>query len=147
MNAELIWIVVGFALIIAELFLTSFIVVFFGIAAVLVGIALWAGLPADGGVPYILFAAIALGTLFGLRTHFHKWFTGRVSSAGVDEDFVGHEAKIESGFDASSPGRGRVQYRGASWDARSQTPEIAVGSYALIVDRDSMVLIVEPPTP
>ena len=44
MSAALWWIVLGFAAVIAELFLTSFIVVFFGAAAILVGMAIWLGL-------------------------------------------------------------------------------------------------------
>ena len=39
---------------------------------------------------------------------------GDVASSSIDEDFVGRDVQIESGFDEASPGRGRVKYRGAS---------------------------------
>ncbi len=144
MSAALIWIMIGFALVIAEFFLTSFIVVFFGVAAIVVGIAIWLGLPADGGLVYIVFAAVALLTLFGLRSRFREWFTGDVTQGGLDEDFIGHDARVASGFDEVTPGRGKVTYRGASWEARSTTAHLAPDSYIRIVGRDSTVLHVAP---
>jgi membrane protein implicated in regulation of membrane protease activity len=144
MSAALIWIMIGFVLVIAEFFLTSFIVVFFGVAAIVVGVAIWLGLPADGGAAYVLFAAVALLTLFGLRGRFREWFTGDVAEGGLDEDFIGHDARVESGFDAATPARGRVAYRGASWDARSATAQLEANSYVRIVGRDGTVLHVAP---
>jgi membrane protein implicated in regulation of membrane protease activity len=145
MNTALLWIVGGFALIILEFFVTSFIVVFFGLAAVLVGIALWAGLPETSGIPYILFAALSLAMLFGLRARFQDWFVGDIASDNdSDDDFIGSEVEIVSGFDETSPGRGRVSYRGAQWDARSASQQLIKGSYARIISRHSAVLTIEP---
>ena len=144
MDAALIWLLVGFALIVAEFFLTSFFVIFFGIAAVVVALALWAGLPAASGMPYLLFAAVAVGTLLALRSRFRGWFAGTYADEGVDEDFMGREVLIESGFDASSPGRGRVSYRGAAWDARSDTETISAGARASITGRSGTQLHVTP---
>ncbi len=144
MSAALIWIMIGFALVIAEFFLTSFIVVFFGVAAIVVGVAIWLGLPADGGLAYIVFASVALLTLFALRARFREWFTGDVTEGGLDEDFVGHDARVASGFDETTPARGKVTYRGASWDARSTSAQLAPDSYVRIVGRDGTVLQVAP---
>ena len=144
MNIALIWLLVGFALICAEFFLTSFFVIFLGIAAVVVSVAIWAGMPAEGGMPYLLFAAVALGTLLGLRARFRDWFTGGYADDGVDEDFVGREVVVESGFDEASPGRGRVSYRGAAWDARSSQETMAAGTRAAIVARDGTRLEIAP---
>ncbi|MEM1436401.1 MAG: NfeD family protein [Pseudomonadota bacterium] len=140
----MIWLVVGFVLIVAEFFLTSFFVIFFGIAAVVVALALWAGLPAGSGAPYLLFAAVAVGTLLVLRSRFREWFTGSYADAGVDEDFVGREVIVESGFDGGSPGRGRVSYRGTAWDARSEQDTFATGARAAIVGRSGMQLHIGP---
>jgi len=144
MEIELIWILIGFLLIIAEFVLTSFIVVFFGIAALLVGLLLWLGMTAAFGIPYLVFAAFSLGSVLLLRSRFKEWFMGRTISADVDDDFIGHEVRIESGFDAANPKRGKVAYRGASWDSHSDTPILAAGSLARIVGRNGSLLAIEP---
>lgn len=144
MSIALLWIVAGFVLIVAEFALTTFVVIFFGIAALLVGLLLWAGLPASYGVPYLLFAALSLGLVLVLRSRFRDWFTGRTISADADDDFIGHEVRIESGFDPAQPGRGRVAYRGASWDARSSTAEYPADAIARIVRRQGSQLDIAP---
>ncbi|MEZ5595232.1 MAG: NfeD family protein [Pseudomonadales bacterium] len=143
MSAALWWIVLGFAAVIAELFLTSFIVVFFGVAAIVVGMAIWLGLPAEGGWPYFLFGMVSLGLLFGLRSHFQRWMKGRVADSGVDEDFIGREARVISGFTADEPGRGRIDYRGSGWNARADGKVFPEGALVRIVGREGITLVVE----
>lgn len=143
MDSALFWIVGGFALVIVEFFFTSFIVVFFGLAAILVGLALWSGVPAHSGIPYVLFAVLSLGLLFGLRARCQQWFVGSLAEVDSDDDFIGAEVKIISGFDTTSPGRGRVSYRGAQWDARSASAQLDVGSFAKIIARKSALLEIE----
>ncbi len=144
MTIALIWLLVGFGLIVSEFVMTSFITVFFGIAAVIVAIAIWLGMPADGSLPYIIFAGTSLALLFGLRNRFQNWFQGDVAGGGLDDDFIGREATITAGFEAADPGRGKIDFRGAAWDARSDTGEIASGSHVRIVARHGTVLTVEP---
>ena len=62
------WIGIGFALVIAEVTMGNFILFFLGVASICVGGALWAGMPADGGMPYILFAALAVFFLLVVRS-------------------------------------------------------------------------------
>ncbi|MEM7079681.1 MAG: NfeD family protein [Pseudomonadota bacterium] len=147
MSSALIWLVIGFVLIVAEFFITSFIVIFFGIAAVLVGTAIWLGLPDDSAIPYLTFAALSVVLLFGLRSRFQDWFVGSLAEHPGDDDFLGHEVQIESGFDDASPGRGRVSYRGAGWNAKSDSAHLVAGSYATIIDRQSALLTIEPTEP
>ncbi len=146
MDWALIWIVVGLALIVVEFFISGFVVIFFGIAALVTGLALWMGMSAEHGIPFIVFAVIAVGLLAVLRTRFKSWFVGTTLSADADDDFVGHEAKIESGFEVGQPNRGKVSYRGTAWDARSTHGPIAPGTVVRITARHSMVLEVEPLT-
>jgi len=146
MTAEIVWIVAGLVLLGGELVFGGFIVVFFGIAAIVTGVALWAGLPQTGGIPYLLFSVVAVGLLVFLRSRFQAWFTGKSISADHDDDILGHEAVVESGFDAHSPHRGRVGYRGAGWDARCALGPLAAGTYVRIVARDGLTLEVVPLT-
>lgn len=139
---QLYWLVLGFVLILAELTMGNFILFFLGLACVSVGAALWLGFPNENGMPFLLFAGLAILFLVTLRARMKQHFVGDVVKASDDEDFVGFEVKIESGFDHRSPGRGRVQYRGASWDAKSAQAEFAHHSLAEIVDRKANILII-----
>lgn len=144
MDWVLIWIVVGLALILVEFFVSGFVVIFFGVAALVTGIALWAGMSAEYGIPFVVFAIVSVALLVLLRSRFKDLFTGRTLSADADDDFIGHEAVVDSGFDESSTGRGKVSYRGAAWDARADEGSIDKGSVVRIVARHGVVLEVEP---
>ena len=72
MSEALWWIIAGFGLLIAELFLSSFVVVFFGAGAILTGVAIWLGLPTGSGLHYLFFVVVSLALLFGLRSHFQR---------------------------------------------------------------------------
>ena len=145
-NAEYVWLGVGFALIIAEVTMGNFILFFLGLAAALTGVAMWMGLPADNGIPYMLFAALALVLLVGVRSRMKLHLVGDSVRGSADEDFVGKEVSIASGFNESSPGRGRVTYRGADWNARSAQVAFAPGDIIKITGRDGNTLIVNQET-
>jgi len=145
-SAEYVWLGVGFALIIAEVTMGNFILFFLGLAAALTGVAMWMGLPAENGIPYLLFAALALALLVGVRSRIKLHLVGDSVQGSADEDFVGKEVSITSGFDESSPGRGRVSYRGADWNARSEQAEFASGAIIKITSRDGNTLIVNQET-
>lgn len=144
MTIALIWLLVGFGLIVSEFVMTSFITVFFGIAAVVVAIAIWLGMPADGSLPYFVFAGTSLALLFGLRNRFQTWFQGDVAGGGLDDDFIGREATVTEGFTATDPNRGRIDFRGAAWDARATAGAMDTGSHVKIIARHGTVLTVEP---
>ena len=143
LNPEYIWLGVGFALVIAEVTMGNFILFFLGVAAALTGVALWVGLPAQNGIPYMLFAALALVLVVGVRSRLTLHLVGDSVRGSVDDDYIGKEVTVVSGFDAASPGRGKVDYRGAEWNARSDRSEMGSRSMAKIVGRDGNTLIVE----
>ena len=136
------WIGFGFALVIAEVTMGNFILFFLGVASICVGGALWVGMPAEGGGPYILFAALAVVFLMVVRARMRSLTVGDVAQSTEDEDFVGFEVTIETGFDEASPGRGRVNYRGASWNARSAQDHFSTGTLTTIIDRNGSNLVV-----
>jgi membrane protein implicated in regulation of membrane protease activity len=104
------------------------------------------GLPAENGIPYLLFAALALALLVGVRSRMKLHLVGDSVQGSADEDFVGKEVSITSGFDESSPGRGRVSYRGADWNARSEQAGFSSGAIIKITSRDGNTLIVNQET-
>ncbi|MDE0762956.1 MAG: NfeD family protein [Porticoccaceae bacterium] len=137
---QYVWLVVGITLIIAEVTMGNFILLFLGGAAVVVGIALSMGMPSTGGLAYYLFAALSVVLLLGVRSRMGKIVVGDIAKGSDDEDFIGHNAVVESGFDDPSPTRGRVVYRGASWDAVSKHACQQVGAVLLIVGREGNCL-------
>ena len=137
-----LWIGFGFALIIAEVTMGNFILFFLGLAAVCVGGAIVLGMPADGGMPYIVFAALAVFFLLVVRARMPAFTVGDVARSTTDEDFIGFEVTIETGFDDASPGRGRVNYRGASWDASSAQSQFPTGALTTIIDRSGNKLVI-----
>ena len=141
-DAQFFWIGVGFALVLAEVLMGNFILFFLGLASIITGVALWLGMPADNGIPFLLFAVLSIALLVGLRSRMRNLAVGDVASSSMDEDFVGRDVQIESGFDSGSPGRGRVSYRGASWNAKSEQSHLPLGSFATIISRESNLLYV-----
>ena len=104
---QYVWLVVGIALIIAEVTMGNFILLFLGVAAVIVGIALSMGMPSTGGLAYYLCAALSVVLLLGVRSRILKIVVGDIAKGSGDEDFIGHNAVVESGFYDPSPERGR----------------------------------------
>ena len=90
-----LWIGIGFALVIAEVTMGNFILFFLGLASVCVGGAIWLGMPAGGGLPYLLFAGLAVFFLFGVRSRMPAFTVGDIAESTVDEDFIGRNATVE----------------------------------------------------
>ena len=65
----------------------NFILFFIGIASIITGIALWIGMPADNGLPFLLFATLSIA-LIGLRSKMRSVAVGDVASSSIDEDFA-----------------------------------------------------------
>jgi membrane protein implicated in regulation of membrane protease activity len=141
-SSEYLWLGFGFALIIAEVTMGNFILFFIGLAAVITGMALWGGMPSASGIPFMLFAGLALVLLVGVRSRLRQYLVGNSVQGSADEDYIGKEVTVVSGFTESSESRGRVNYRGADWDARSEEAHLAEGALATIVGREGNTLIV-----
>ena len=142
---SIVWIVSGAAMILAEFLFSGFIVVFFGLGAVIAGIAVAFGVPGSGGIPFIIFSVSSIVLLVVARNHMKTWFQGDLvgeKNADIDTGIIGDSVEIVSGFDESSPGYGIVRYRGSNWNARSEKEIHQVGTRLQVVDRESNVLIV-----
>ncbi len=148
MNPEIIWMLLGIFLILAEFVVPGLVVVFFGFSALIVGLLIWPGIiPGEGPLPFVVFAAVSLGTLLLLRKQCQSWFVGKSigsAIAGEDDDFLGREAIVASGFDNARAQAGRVTYRGTQWDARTaEETQLKTGDPVTIIGRKDSVLIIE----
>ena len=119
----------------------NFILFFLGIASIITRIALWFGMLADNGLPFLLFATLSIALLIGLRSKMRSVAVGDVASSSIDEDFVGRDVQIESGFDEASQDVAELNI-GASWDARSEQAHMPSGSFATILSRESNLLFI-----
>jgi inner membrane protein len=145
---ETIWIIFGFVLIISELLLNGFIIVFFGTSAVLTGILLWVGwLPADNGIPLFFFIGATVIQILTLRKFLKGIFLGNLdeNSSELDNDFVGKNAVVAEDFskqpDSAGSFHGKIFFRGTHWAAVASSP-LESGASVTIDKRKGSTLIV-----
>ena len=140
-----LWILVGLAIMSMELFMPGFILVFFGLGAVLVGVLLLL-VPLGINTQLILFPIISIVLLVSFRRYAQGYFIGRVSNAnptGAPVDVnIGQTAVVTEDILPNSP-RGKVEYHGTSWNADADA-EIKKGVKVVIIDRHDLTLKVRP---
>ena len=137
------WLVLGFGLLGAEMFVidAQFYLVFFGIAATLVGVLGFAGVGMPEWAQWLFFAALAVISMLAFRRRVYELVRGRTGhvqqrvSAG---DRVMVPQRLEPGQSC------RVDYRGTSWTARNvDVRPIEAGSEAFISEVDDLTLHVK----
>lgn len=149
MTVATIWIVIGIVLILSELLATSIIAVFFGVAAIVVGLSLQYGHIESYSMQFLVFGAVSLILLFTMRNQCRRWFVGytadeREHPSRVQED-IGSRVTVHSDF---VHGAGRVLLNGVQWDAES-ADALKAGDVAWVVANHGIKLLVtaERPTP
>lgn len=134
-----IWIVLGAALLAAELFLieAEFYLVFLGIAAITVGFLDVAGLDAPAWVEWIVFAGLSVATLLGFRRRLHAKL--RPVAAGFADTLVGETGVAR---EALLPGaQGAAELRGTTWTAQNVGAEpIPAGARVTVERSEGLVL-------
>ncbi|MEO8718797.1 MAG: NfeD family protein [Burkholderiales bacterium] len=110
MEAYLIWLLVGLALVIAELITGTFYLLVLGVGAFGAGAAAWLG--ADFPVQVITAVVVA-----GVGVYFVHAYRERNAAQQMRPIDAGQPASFESWVDQAA-GLARVRYRGASWEAR-----------------------------
>jgi membrane protein implicated in regulation of membrane protease activity len=137
------WIVVGAALLGAELLIPSdFFLVFLGLAALAVGLVGFVGPTLPAGVQWALFAVLAVVSLVGFRRRVRARFVQTGSDPRVDDTLAGEVAVAR---EALAPGAiGKAELRGSVWNARNAGREaLAVGQRARVVRVEGLVLHVQ----
>lgn len=109
MEHYLIWMLVGFALVIVELLTGTFYLLMLGVAAFGAAAVAYAGRGFEAQI--IVAALLAAAGCYGV--HVYRAKNARVQMASVD---AGQPANFEHWVDEGG-GFARVRYRGASWDA------------------------------
>ena len=119
MQPSLLWLLVGFGLVIVELLTGTFYLLMLGIAAFCAAAAAYFGQGFEGTLldqkfwlPVIVAVAAAAAGCYGV--HLHHARNAKAQMPSVD---AGQPANFENWIDQGG-GLARVRYRGASWDAR-----------------------------
>ncbi len=110
MQPSLLWLLVGFGLVIVELLTGTFYLLMLGIAAFCAAAAAYFGQGFE--VQVIVAVAAAAAGCYGV--HLHHTRNAKAQMPSVD---AGQPANFENWIDQGG-GLARVRYRGASWDAR-----------------------------
>ena len=137
------WLVVGLLLALAELATAGgFYIVFFGIAAIVVGLLAAAGLAGPLWTQLLLFSVIAVAGLLLFRSRLLRWVQLDPQAPAVDS-LVGDVGLVAR--DLGPDEIGKVELRGASWSARNATAVVLpAGSRCRVLRVDGLMLYVGP---
>ena len=138
------WVLLGLGLLFLELITpTGFYLLFFGVAAVLVGLLAAVGLDGPAWLQWLLFSLLSIGSLLLLRGRLQERMRS-VAPAQPDNDLVGGTA--ESLENIAVDGYGQVELRGTSWRAKNVGSEPITQAESCQVDRvEGVVLWVRKP--
>jgi membrane protein implicated in regulation of membrane protease activity len=139
METYLAWIIAGFVLVIIELLTGTFYLLVIGVGAFAGGAIAWAG------ASFFVQAVAACGVALAGTAWVRAWH-GRQKKGEVEDNLLdrGQPVVLEAWVDAAA-GRARVQYRGASWDARlvgAERPE--PGATLYITGQEGNAFLVGP---
>lgn len=140
-----LWFLLGVLLILSEFAFPGIIAVFFGAAAIVVAIILFAGFEPSLNLQILLFAALGVTLLLLTRSRLRTWFQGTSTTGqhGVEVLPVGTTVVAIEDF---TNGSGLVHYSGARWNAESDEP-ITAGQQVWTTGRRGLVLKVSPHPP
>ena len=137
------WIVVGLILIALEMAASGgFYVIFFGIAAIVIGALHTLDLAGPPWLQFLLFSAISVGSLLFFRRPFMRWM--QLDRPGSDVDSMIGETAVPL-EDIESGAVGRAELRGSVWSARNRgNAAVRKGQRCTVVAVDRLMIFLEP---
>jgi membrane protein implicated in regulation of membrane protease activity len=139
MDAWLLWVIVGFVLVIAELVTGTFYLLVLGVGAFA------AALVASVGANILVQAGVGSAVALGGAWFVHHWHEAHRKSDEGRANFLDRgQAVVLEGWTNEPAGIARVKYRGASWDARVAEPAVrpTPGSTLYIDSQENGTLVV-----
>ncbi len=143
LSAELVWFLIGLALLLLELLTPGLVLVFFGAGAWITALAVLIFEPTLNA-QLLIFLISSVLSLALLRKSIKTRFANNrkeTDTADLEEDYVGKIVQAIEDFD--NHGRGRVSFRGSTWQATASGP-VAAGQSLIIRKFDSILLHVDP---
>ena len=140
------WFLIGLGIMLVELALPGFVIIFFGIGAWITAFLVWVGVLDSLNAQLLAFVGASIVSLLALRGWLQRTLQGRVSDQELSEtrldDFIGHKAKVSVAISPDST-EGRVDFRGTGWAASAKVA-IPAEATIRIVSKDNLTLQVEP---
>lgn len=135
-----LWMYLGMALMLLELAVPGFVIFFFGLAAMTVGLGRFAfGEAFTMNWQLAAFSVLSVVYLVLLRSWLKNVFTGDKAGSALSDEYVGRSGKV---VEEISPARsGRVVIGGTEWTAVAESA-IAVGTDVKVVSRDNLTVTV-----
>lgn len=113
-----LWILVGAVLLAAEMAMPGgFFALFFGVAAILVGLLVRLHLVHSAWVEWLLFSLLSIASLLLVRDWVVAHLGGNEGPGGVDDSMIGEAAILTEDLDPG--GVGRAELRGTTWTVRA----------------------------
>ncbi|MDR0940998.1 MAG: NfeD family protein [Bacteroidales bacterium] len=138
---ELFWLICGIVGILFELLISGFVLIFFGIGALVTAACTYFISDITTTWQVIIFIAVSCGTLAFFRKSFKQILFSRKAPKERDElaeEFQGKTAVVLEDFVAQ---QGKVELNGSSWKATANE-NFAKGDVVFIQKRDNLTLIV-----
>ena len=140
------WFLIGLGIMLVELALPGFVIIFFGIGAWITAFLVWVGVLDSLNAQLLAFVGASIASILALRGWLQRTLQGRVSDEELSEtgldDFIGHKAKVSVAISPDST-EGRVDFRGTGWAASARVA-IPAEVTVRIVSKDNLTLQVEP---
>jgi membrane protein implicated in regulation of membrane protease activity len=133
------WLLLGIALMVLEVMTPGLVSIFFGLAAVVVGVLVFFWRSCPIALQYILFSLLSVVFLFVLRRLFRRAFTGRRTGEadGLGDDYAGAQAVVLTLIRPAEAGK--VEFRGSHWRAEAEEV-IEPGVPVIVTSRDNLTL-------
>jgi membrane protein implicated in regulation of membrane protease activity len=129
-----LWAILGIILIAAELMTMAFVLVFFGLGALLTALLTWVGVTHDFTSQLVVFSISSFAMLLMFRTFAKKQFFRK---SEISQEFIGQKVKVTKAISADRDGA--VSYRGSEWIAFSDSKEvIPAGAMAEIIGTEGI---------
>ncbi|MFN3383047.1 MAG: NfeD family protein [Runella zeae] len=135
-----IWVIIGTAMLIAELLSVTFVFAFLSVGAFVTAILTWVGLTPTINAQLFCFSIVSVMSLFALRKPLRGLLKRNDKSLEYSE-YVGDKATVVERI--PSEGEGKVFYRGTEWIALAENrQDILPGQSVTIKQLDGIKLIV-----
>ena len=137
------WLAVGLILVALEMAASGgFYVIFFGIAALVIGGLHMVDMAGPAWVQFLLFSVLSIASLVFFRSPMMKWL--QLDQPGRDVDSL--VGQIATPIDDIVPGAvGRAELRGTVWSARNQSQlAIIKGQRCKVVRVDGLMIFLVP---
>lgn len=126
--------IVGLLLLAAEMAVPGGIVLlFFGAAALVVGLLVAPGLAIPAWMEFALFSLLAVGSLLTLRGPIQRWLKRSQMPAVEVDSLLGETAVLAQ--DLAPGARGQAELRGTTWSARNAGQQTLAAGQECVVER------------